>query len=102
KEGYIITNYHVVQGAESIAVSFSNNDLIKARIVGVDPSTDVAVLKVNAKSRALEPLQPGNSDLVHIGDAVVALGNPFGYTRSITAGIVSALQRRLQSPNAQP
>jgi len=102
KEGYIITNYHVVQGAESIAVSFSNNDRIKARIVGVDPSTDVAVLKVNAKSRALEPLQPGNSDLVHVGDAVVALGNPFGFTRSITAGIVSALQRRIQSPNSQP
>jgi len=102
KEGYIVTNYHVIQNAESIRVSFSNNDGLRARVVGVDPSTDIAVLKVGAKSRALNPLELGNSDLVRIGDAVVALGNPFGYSRSVTAGIVSALQRRLQSPNAQP
>jgi S1-C subfamily serine protease len=102
KEGYILTNYHVVQRASEIRVSFSNNDSLQARIVGVDPSTDVAVLKVATKSRALKPLQLGNSDAVRVGDAVVALGNPFGYSRSVTAGIVSALQRRIQSPNAQP
>src|SRR5919108_2922417 len=101
KSGYIITNYHVVQGARTIRVSFSNNDSMKARIVGVDPSTDVAVLKVDAKARALTPLPLGNSDTVQVGDSVVAIGNPFGYTRSITAGIVSALQRRIQSPNFQ-
>ena len=102
KEGYIITNYHVVQRSSEIRVSFSNNDSLRARIVGLDPSTDVAVLKVATKSRALKPLQLGNSDAVRVGDAVVALGNPFGYSRSVTAGIVSALQRRIQSPNAQP
>jgi S1-C subfamily serine protease len=102
KEGYVLTNYHVIQRAESVRVSFSNNDSLNARVVGSDPSTDVAVLKVDAKSRALKPLQFGNSDLVQIGDAVVALGNPFGYSRTVTAGIVSALQRRIQSPNAQP
>ncbi len=102
KEGYVLTSYHVIQRAQSIRVSFSNSDSLEARLVGSDPSTDVAVLKVGAKSRALKPLQLGNSDLVRIGDAVVALGNPFGYTRSVTAGIVSALQRRIQSPNSQP
>jgi S1-C subfamily serine protease len=102
KEGHIVTNYHVVAHAESIRVSFSNNDSMDAKVVGVDPSTDVAVLKVDAKSRALTPLQLGNSDAVRVGDAVVALGNPFGLDRTVTAGIVSALQRRIQSPNSQP
>ena len=102
KVGYILTNYHVVQGASSIRVSFSNNDSLEARLVGSDPSTDIAVLKVGAKSRALKPLQLGNSDAVQIGDAVVAMGNPFGYSRTVTAGIVSALQRRIQAPNRQP
>src|SRR6266508_1159 len=101
KTGYIVTNYHVVNGAQSIRVSFSNNDSMEARVIGWDPSTDVAVLKVHAKSRALKPLTLGNSDLVRVGDAVVALGNPFGYFRTVTAGIVSALQRRIQSPNSQ-
>jgi S1-C subfamily serine protease len=101
KTGHILTNYHVVQQAQSIRVSFSNNDSLEARLVGADPSTDVAVLKVAAKSRALKPLTLGNSDLVQVGDAVVALGNPFGYSRTVTAGIVSALQRRIQSPNLQ-
>jgi len=102
KEGYIVTNDHVVAGAESIRVSFSNSDSLAARVVGTDPSTDVAVLKVAAKSRAFKPLPLGNSDAVSIGDAVVALGNPFGYTRTVTSGIVSALQRRIQAPNFQP
>jgi S1-C subfamily serine protease len=103
KSGYIVTNYHVIQHARarSIHVSFSNNDSLAARVVGSDASTDVAVLKVNAKSEALKPLTLGDSDSVRVGDAVVALGNPFGYTRTVTAGIVSALQRRIQSPNAQ-
>jgi S1-C subfamily serine protease len=102
KEGYILTNYHVVEAASSIRVSFSNSDSLDARLVGSDPSTDIAVLKVGTKSRALKPLQLGNSDAVRIGDAVVALGNPFGYSRTVTAGIVSALQRRIQAPNSQP
>jgi putative serine protease PepD len=102
KGGFILTNYHVVQGASSIRVSFSNNDSLQARLVGADPSTDVAVLKVGTKSRALKPLPMGNSDAVRIGDTVVALGNPLGYVRTVTAGIVSALQRRIQSPNSQP
>ena len=99
KAGYIITNYHVVQGAKSIQVAFSNNTTIKASLVGSDPSTDIAVLKVNTPSSALTPLTLGNSDLVEVGDSVVAIGNPFGLSRTVTAGIVSAIQREIQAPN---
>ena len=99
KAGHVVTNYHVVAGARAVEVSFSNNESVKARIVGTDPSTDVAVLKVDAHSRALTPLRLGNSDAVHVGDSVVAIGNPLGYERTVTTGIVSALQRVIQAPN---
>jgi S1-C subfamily serine protease len=99
KAGHIVTNYHVVQGGRSISVSFSNRDRVKAELVGFDRSTDVAVLKVEAKSRALSPLPLGDSDSVVVGDPVVAIGNPFGLERSVTAGIVSALQREIASPS---
>jgi len=99
KAGHVVTNYHVVQGASTIQVSFSNNERYKARVIGVDPSTDGAVLQVGVKGRALKPLPLGNSDSVRVGDQVIAIGNPFGLDRSVTAGIVSAVQRRIESPN---
>ena len=99
KAGHIVTNYHVVRGASSIRVSFSNNERIKAKVVGVDPSTDLAVLKVNVKSQALRSLPLGSSGTVRVGDQVIAIGNPFGLDRSVTAGIVSAVQRRIEAPN---
>ena len=102
KAGYIVTNYHVVGNAQVVNVSFSNNDSMKARIVGKDPATDVALLKVQASSRALKPLTLGNSDSVHVGDQVAAIGNPLGLDRSITLGIVSALHRSLTSPEGTP
>jgi len=102
KAGHIITNYHVIAGAQSVEVSFSNSDNLKAHIVGSDPSTDLAVLQVNARSRALTPLAFGNSDRVRVGDSVVAIGNPLGYDRSVTAGIVSAVQRAISAPNQFP
>ncbi len=101
KAGHIVTNYHVVQGARSVKVSFSNNESMRARIVGSDPSTDVAVLQVDVHSRALTPLPLGNSDDVHVGDSVVAIGNPLGLDRTVTSGIVSALQRVIASPGGQ-
>jgi S1-C subfamily serine protease len=100
KAGHIVTNYHVIEGARSVEVSFSNNESLKARIVGSDPSTDIAVLQVDAHSRALTPLPLGNSDAVRVGDSVVAIGNPFGLERTVTTGIVSALQRVIQAPNS--
>ncbi len=99
KAGHIVTNYHVVRGATSIRVSFSNNERITAKVVGSDPSTDLAVLKVNVKSMALRSLPLGNSDSVRVGDQLIAIGNPFGLDRSVTAGIVSAVQRRIEAPN---
>jgi S1-C subfamily serine protease len=99
KAGHIVTNYHVVRGANAIQVSFSNNERFKAKLVGVDPSTDIAVLKVRVKASALKALPLGNSDAVEVGDQVIAIGNPFGLDRSVTAGIVSAVQRRIEAPN---
>ncbi len=99
KTGHIVTNFHVVDGAAEVTVSFSNRDTVKAEVVGVDPSTDLAVLRVDTAANALTPLPLGNSDLVRVGDPVVAIGNPFGLDRTVTSGIVSALQRLITAPN---
>ena len=99
KSGHIVTNYHVVESATSVEVSFSNNESMKAKVVGTDPATDIAVLKVNAPSRALRPLTLGDSSAVRVGDQVIAIGNPLGYDRSVTSGIVSAVQRSITAPN---
>jgi S1-C subfamily serine protease len=100
KAGHIVTNYHVVHGGDDIRVSFSNRDTVVAEVVGVDPSTDLAVLEVETSSSALTPLALGDSDEVAVGDQVVAIGNPFGLDRTATAGIVSALQRLITAPNS--
>jgi S1-C subfamily serine protease len=100
KDGHVVTNYHVVQGAKKVQVSFSDSEQRDATVVGTDPSTDIAVLKIKgAFSQALTPLTLGNSAAVQVGDAVVAIGNPFGLERTVTAGIVSALQREIRAPN---
>jgi S1-C subfamily serine protease len=99
KAGFIVTNFHVIEGADSVEVSFSNNDSMKARIIGRDPSTDLALLKVEANARALRPLPLGNSSAIRVGDDVLAIGNPFGLERSATRGIVSAVQRPLRAPS---
>jgi S1-C subfamily serine protease len=100
RAGHIVTNYHVIQGAQKIQVSFSGQDEISATVVGRDPSTDTAVLKIDAHARALTPLQLGNSDAVTVGDPVYAIGNPFGFTRTLTTGVVSAVQRQIEAPNS--
>jgi S1-C subfamily serine protease len=99
KEGHIVTNYHVIDGATSIEVRFSNDDTLKATLVGSDPSTDVALLKVDASADALTPLSLADSTRVEVGDPVVAIGTPFGLERTVTTGIVSALQRAVKAPN---
>jgi S1-C subfamily serine protease len=99
KSGHIVTNFHVIEGASEVEVSFSNGEEMEAEIVGRDPSTDIAVLRVDADTRALSPLDLGNSDALEVGDEVVAIGNPLGYERTMTAGIVSALGRVIESPN---
>jgi S1-C subfamily serine protease len=99
KPGHIVTNYHVIQGSKQVRVSFSNGTSMKATVQGTDPSSDLAVLKIDASSRALTPLALGNSDAIQVGDPVVAIGNPFGLDRTVTAGIVSAIQRVITAPN---
>jgi S1-C subfamily serine protease len=76
KAGHIVTNYHVIEGADQIEVSFSNRDTMRATLVGSDPSTDIAVLRVDASPRGLTPLEFGDSGAVQVGDPVVAIGNP--------------------------
>jgi S1-C subfamily serine protease len=103
KAGHIVTAYHVIEGGDQIEVSFSNQDTLKAKLVGSDPSTDLAVVRVETSSRGLTPLQLGDSDAVRVGDPVVAIGNPFGLDRTATAGIVSAVQERtITAPNGSP
>ena len=98
KDGHMVTNNHVVEGAQEITVTLGDSDTsYNADIVGTDPSTDLALLKVDAPSDSMEPLAIGDSDGVKVGDPVVAIGNPFGLDRTVTTGIVSALQREIQS-----
>jgi S1-C subfamily serine protease len=102
RAGHIVTNYHVIQGAQKVLVSFSGQDQLPAVVVGKDRSTDLAVLKVDAHARALTPLPLGDSDGVRVGDSVYAIGNPFGLTRTLTTGVVSAVQRQIFAPNGVP
>src|SRR5919197_4497834 len=97
--GHVITNQHVVDGATSVRVTFWNGKTYTARVVGTDPSTDLAVLDVDAPSSVLFPLTLGDSSKVQVGDSVVAIGAPFGLAETVTAGIVSALHRQMTSPN---
>ena len=102
KQGHIVTNYHVVKGAKSIEVLFSNNVTTKATQVASDESTDLAVLKVNVSPSALTPLSFGDSSAVEVGDPVVAIGNPFGLDRTATLGIISAIYNLADSSTASP
>jgi S1-C subfamily serine protease len=99
RRGHIVTNFHVIDGAEEIFVNFSRDDQLEAKVIGTDPSTDLALLEVDAQQRALTPLDLGDSTAVQVGDDVVAIGNPFGLDRTVTRGIVSALQREIESPS---
>jgi S1-C subfamily serine protease len=99
-DGHIVTNAHVVDGADSVTVQLGENgDTLNAKVVGTDPSTDVAVLQVEGDTGSLQPLTLGDSSEVKVGDPVVAIGNPFGLDDTATAGIVSAVQREIDSPN---
>ena len=98
-QGHIVTNQHVVAGATSITVSFWNGVELDAVLVGTDPSTDLAVLSVDAPAGLLTPLQLADSGAVDVGDPVLAIGSPFGLEGTITSGIVSALHREMTAPN---
>jgi putative serine protease PepD len=97
--GHVITNYHVVEGATSLTVTFADGSTYDATVVGSDPSTDLAVIKVDAPSDELHPLALGDSGDVAVGDGVVAIGSPYGLEETVTSGIVSALGRTIESTN---
>lgn len=92
KEGHILTNHHVVTGMEKIAVQLTDGRNLAAHVIGTDPATDIAVLKINAPN--IVPLPLGDSNAVRVGQMVIAVGNPFGLQETVTRGIVSAKGRR--------
>jgi S1-C subfamily serine protease len=99
KDGTIATNAHVVEGATRVTVQFGDNAAHPAKVLGVDKSTDLALLKIDPKGVDLHPLKLGSSHGLQVGDPTVAIGNPFGLDRTLTTGVVSALQRQIRAPN---
>ena len=103
KAGTIVTNAHVVEGSDDVQVRFGEEDsFVDAEVAGRDPSNDLAVLKVDPDDAKLVPLPLGDSSKVQVGDPSIAIGNPFGFSRTVTTGIVSALQRQIEAPNGFP
>ncbi len=98
-DGYIVTNNHVVEDMDEIRVHFMDGSELEATVIGRDPKTDIALLKVEPEGRSLESIALGDSDAIRPGDWVVAIGNPFGLDHTVTAGIVSAKHRREVSPS---
>lgn len=102
QEGHILTNYHVVEGAQSVEVTFSDDTVLPAEIIGVDPRNDIAVIKVTAPPGVLAPVELGQSANLQVGQWAIAIGNPFGqFSRTLTTGVISALDRTLQSPTGR-
>jgi S1-C subfamily serine protease len=99
--GHVITNDHVIADARRVFVRFDSGDTVPARIVGSSPDHDLAVLKVSKSAASLQPIPVGQSDNLRIGQAVFAIGNPFGLTRTLTTGIVSAVGRTLPAQNGR-
>jgi putative serine protease PepD len=99
-KGDILTDQHVVAGATSVTVTFANGHKYPAKVLGTDASTDVGVIRVQAPASELHPIPFANSSAAQVGDGVVAIGSPFGLAETVTAGIVSAVNRAIQAPNS--
>ncbi len=97
--GTLLTNWHVVENASKVTVSFEHSKTVEAHVVGKNPSQDLAVLKIPTEGLTLHPLTLGDSSAVEVGEPVVAIGNPFGLSRTLTTGVISALQREITAPN---
>jgi S1-C subfamily serine protease len=97
--GTILTNYHVIANAIKVTVSFEKGQTVEAQVVGKDPSNDLAILKIPTDGLTLHPLTLGDSSAVQVGDPVYAIGNPFDLERTLTTGVISALQREITAPN---
>ena len=97
--GTILTNYHVIENAIKVTVSLESGKTVEAQIVGKDPSNDLAILRIHPDGLTLHPLTLGNSASAQVGEPVFAIGNPFDLERTLTTGVISALQRHLEAPN---
>ena len=98
-KGFILTNQHVVDDADTVRVQFEEGDPETAEVVGSDASTDLALLKIDPKGLKLEPLRLGDSGDLRVGEPAIALGSPFGLAGTLTTGVVSALDRTIEAPN---
>ena len=101
-QGHGLTNYHVIEDADQVTVSLGGDKTYPARIVGRDPDTDLAVIKVEGAREALKVVPMGDSDRLVVGQKVLAIGNPFGFARTLTTGVISGLQRPIRSRNNRP
>jgi len=99
REGYILTNEHVVDGAQNVRVRFSTGAPVSAKVTGTDPSTDLALLKIDAGDRRLTPLALGSSKALKVGQPAIAIGSPFRLEGTLTTGVISALGRSIRAPN---
>ena len=99
KDGHIVTNFHVVEGASEIQVSFTSGIKVRGEVIGTDTDSDLAVIKVDVPAEDLTPIPLGDSDLLRVGQTVIAIGNPFGLSGTMTTGIVSSIGRTLDSLN---
>ena len=101
REGHILTNYHVIEGADSVHVTFADGPAHEAKVVGADASNDVAVIQVDLPADQLSPVNLGDSSGLVVGQKVLALGNPFGLERTLTTGIISSLDRSIKAKNGR-
>lgn len=99
KQGHVLTNFHVIEGAQQVQVTLANGSSYAADLVGQDPSNDIAVLKIDAPPEDLAPVTLGDSSQLRVGQKIYAIGNPFGLERTLTVGIISSLNRTLMSRN---
>lgn len=100
--GHIVTNFHVIEGSDTVEVRFTSGFMVYGTVVGIDRDSDIAVIKVDAPVEELKPLPMGDSSLLKVGQTVIAIGNPFGLESTMTVGIISALARTLDSERATP
>jgi len=102
KEGHILTNYHVIQGARQIEVTFLDETTVPAQVIGADPGNDISVLQVDVSPDLLQPVEFGQSANLQVGQRAIAIGNPFGqFGGTLTTGVISALGRTMQSPDGR-
>jgi S1-C subfamily serine protease len=101
-QGHILTNYHVIEGAQRLSVNFGGDKTYPAKVIGGDPDTDLAVIKVDAPRDQMSVVPLGDSDRLVVGQKVLAIGNPFGLDRTLTTGVISGLQRPIRARNGRP